>query len=207
MGVPALLMCRPPRGANRPPTSVQNPLDAWSLVLRLLPLQRSCRLHRCRYSSHLPLSPTDSSDTPVLPAQPTKRLGRLVHIDAAGRTATRAVIEWQGGKQKSSLCASSIAQAPKRTAVWCSSNRGAHRHTGNTCYLLLISAQAPKRMGCVVRVNAAGRTATVQWANGGAPTEHSVYQLQVGLVHASRGCPKNNIRNNMEELHPKVEPC
>lgn len=51
-------------------------------------------------------------------------------------------------------------------------------------------------MGCVVRVSAAGRTATVQWANGGAPTEHSVYQLQVGLAHASRGCPKNNVRNN-----------
>ncbi len=76
-----------------------------------------------------------------------------------------------------------------------------------TYSFLLISAQAPKRVGCVVRVNAAGRTATVQWANGDAPTEHSVYQLQVGLVHASRGCPKNNITNNMEKLDPKVEPC
>jgi hypothetical protein len=41
--------------------------------------------------------------------------------------------------------------------------------------------QAAKRFGWVKRVNAAGRTATVAWADGGADSEHSVYQLQVGL--------------------------
>lgn len=41
--------------------------------------------------------------------------------------------------------------------------------------------QAAKRFGWVRRVNAAGRTAAVAWVDGGADTEHSVYQLQVGF--------------------------